>query len=392
MKTFIALLFTILITFFQQQDFAQPVSTKINVGESFTVHSNILKEDRTILVYLPDGYAESNETYPALYLTDGETHFIQTGGTVSFLSSAGIGYMPKLIIVGITNTNRARDLTPAPIHGKDSQFPDGGGAENFLKFITAELKPIINSRYRTSAFEILAGTSLGGLFTINTFINHPQSFNAFFAVSPVLWWDKRAVVVKADSLLQKPITKNQFLYFTLCSGDSKELSESTQQFQTILERRTQDSLRWQTSFIKDETHNSSPLLGYYAACKFLYAKWHIDSINNLNDLEDHYAALSQEYGYKIEVPEGEMNSLGYQLLFGGKAEEAIPVFKKNIENFPSDPNVYDSMGDAYKVAGKLNLAKINYTKGCELGKKQNSVNASSYCNNLNELIKLMNKK
>lgn len=392
MKTFIAFIFSMLTIIYWQQGLAQTTSTKINVGESFTFHSNILNEDRTILVYMPDGYAESNESYPVLYLTDGETHFIQTGGTINFLSSPGIGYMPKLIIVGITNTNRTRDLTPMPIHGKDSQFPDGGGAEEFLHFITSELKPLIRSKYRTSPFEILAGTSLGGLFTINTFINHPESFNAFFAVSPALWWDKREIILKADSLLQKPIHTNQFLYFTLCSGDSKELQESTLKFQNILQSRTQDSLHWQTMFIKDETHNSSPLLGYYSACKFLYSKWHIDSINNLTDLENHYASLSQEYGYKIEVPEGEMNSLGYQLLFGGKAEDAIPVFKKNIEHFPSDPNVYDSMGDAYKIAGKFDLAKTNYTKGCELGKKQNSVNASSYCNNLNELIKLMNKK
>ena len=376
----------------EQHILAQHVSPQINVGESFIIHSSILNEDRTILIYKPEGYTESNESYPILYLTDGESHLIHTGGIVNFLSSAGIGYMPKLIIAGITNTDRARDLTPAPLHGIDTQFPNGGGADKFLSFITSELKPIIKSKYRTSPFEILAGTSLGGLFTINTFITHPESFNAFFAISPSLWWDKREVVLKADSILQKQIFTNQFLYFTLCSGDSKELQESTQQFQAILKKRKQDALRWQTKFIEDETHNASPLLGYYAAYKFLYAKWHSDSVNNLSDLENHYVALSKQYGYKINVPEGEMNGLGYQLLFGGKVAESIIVFKKNIENFPDDPNVYDSMGDAYKIAGKLDLAKINYAKGCQLGKKQNNVNASSYCNNLNEINKMLDKK
>ncbi|MBV9962780.1 MAG: alpha/beta hydrolase [Parafilimonas sp.] len=392
MKTFLAFILSANTICFFNSTAAQPANRKINVGESFTIHSNILNEDRTVLVYLPEGYSESNESYPVLYLTDGETHLIHTGGDVSFLSSPGIDYMPKLIIVGITNTNRARDLTPAPLHGTDSQFPDGGGADKFLSFIISELKPAVNSNYRTSPFEILAGTSLGGLFTINTFINNPKAFNAFFAISPALWWDKKEVVTKADLLLQKPITKNEFLYFTLCSGDSKELQESTQQFQAILKKRNQDSLRWQTKFIDDETHNSSPLLGYYAACKFLYAKWHLDSVNNLTDLEHHYISLSNQYGYKINIPENEINGLGYQLLFSGKADDAIFVFKKNVDNFPADPNVYDSMGDAYKIAGKLDLAKMNYEKGCELGKKQNSTNASSYCNNLNEVRKLINNK
>lgn len=392
MRTFFVFAFSIIIIFFEQDVSAQLTTMPINVGESFTVHSTLLNEDRTILVYSPERYSGSNESYPVLYLTDAESHLIHTGGAINFLSSTGIGYMPKLIIVGITNTNRARDLTPAPLHCVNSQFPQGGGADKFLAFITSELKPIIKSKYRTSPFDILAGTSLGGLFTINTFINHPESFNAFFAISPSLWWDKGEVVAKARSVLQKPITRNQFLYFTLCSGDSKELQESTKQFETILHKRTPDSLHWQTKFIDEETHNSSPLLGYYAACKFLYTKWHLDSLNSLANLENHYASLSKEYGYKIEVPEGEMNSLGYGLLFGGKAEDAILVFQKNIERFPSDPNVYDSMGDAYKMAGKLELAKINYEKGCELGKKQNSADASSYCNNLSEVIELMNKK
>ena len=388
-RVFVAFIF---VQFGRQNSFGQTIISQINVGESFTIHSSILNEDRTILIYKPEGYLESNESYPVLYLTDGESHLIQTGGTVSFLSSTGIGYMPKLIIVGITNTDRARDLTPAPLHGTDSQFPNGGGAEKFLSFITSELKPVIKSKYRTSPFEILVGTSLGGLFTINTFINHPESFNAFFAISPALWWDKREVVLKANSILRKPIVKNKFLYFTLCNGDSKELQESTKQFQAILQERVTDSLRWQNKFIDDETHNSSPLLGYYAALKFLYAKWHVDALNNFSDLENHYASLSKEYGYRIDVPEGEINSLGYGLLFSGKTEESIVVFKMNIKRFPDDPNVYDSMGDAYKIAGKLDLAKVNYEKGCELGKKQNSVNAASYCNNLNEVIKMLNKK
>jgi len=376
----------------RQNSSGQTIISPINVGESFIIHSSILNEDRTILIYKPEGYLESNESYPVLYLTDGESHLIQMGGTVSFLSSTGISYMPKLIIVGITNTDRARDLTPAPLHGADKQFPNGGGAEKFLSFIASELKPLIKSKYRTSPFEILAGTSLGGLFAINTFINHPEAFNAFFAISPALWWDKKEAVLKADSVLRKPIAKNKFLYFTLCSGDSKVLQESTKQFQATLQRRMTDSLRWQNKFIDNETHNSSPLLGYYAALKFLYARWHGDGFNSLSELENHYALLSKEYGYRIDVPEGEVNSLGYGLLFSGKTEESIVVFKNNIERFPDDPNVYDSMGDAYKIAGKLDLAKVNYEKGCELGKKQNNANAASYCNNLNEVIKLLNKK
>ena len=92
-------------------------------------------------------------------------------------------------------------------------------------------------------------------------------------------------------------------------------------------------------------------------------------------------AAMQEYQYlrkatppPYEVNENTLNLLGYQLLDAGKTDDAIQVFKLNVEEYPKSSNPYDSLGEAYMKAGKKDLAIENYTKSVELDpKNQNGI-------------------
>ena len=79
-----------------------------------------------------------------------------------------------------------------------------------------------------------------------------------------------------------------------------------------------------------------------------------------------YHELREKQSGRYAVREGEMNNAGYQLLRGGKVQEAIEVFKLNVEEFPGSANVYDSLGEAYMVHGDKELAIKNYRKSLEL--------------------------
>jgi tetratricopeptide (TPR) repeat protein len=68
----------------------------------------------------------------------------------------------------------------------------------------------------------------------------------------------------------------------------------------------------------------------------------------------------------FEFNEDELNSLGYQMIKENKLENAINLFKLNIEEYPNSANVYDSMGDAYRINGQINLAINNYEKSLEI--------------------------
>lgn len=375
-----------LLSLYCYAGFAQ---TPVNIGQTVQLHSAILNEERTIFIYLPDGYAQTTARYPVVYLLDAETHFLHTATSAAFLGL--LGQMPKCIVVSVANTDRARDMTPKPAV-PDKDFPGGGGSDTFLHFMTKELLPYVQSHYRTDPFKVLAGTSLSGLFAINTFVKDPFAFNAYIAASPALWWDEQAVVNRSENTLKTVINKNRFLFISLCDGDSKVLQESTQRLLTTLKTRQQDSLHYQYLYIPGENHNSSPLKSFYAGFEWLYNDWQIESVGTLDSLQQHYNYLSAKYGYTIEIPEAQINSLGYNLLFSGRHAEAIKAFKLNTEKNPGSANAWDSMGDAYKLSGDLQSAKASYSKGCAIAKQTNDINASSMCNNLAEVIKLISQK
>lgn len=69
--------------------------------------------------------------------------------------------------------------------------------------------------------------------------------------------------------------------------------------------------------------------------------------------------------------EAEVNNYGYQLLFANRVDEAIEIFKKNVEDHPESWNVYDSLGEGYAVKGEKKLAKEYYSKALDMVKDEN---------------------
>jgi tetratricopeptide (TPR) repeat protein len=67
----------------------------------------------------------------------------------------------------------------------------------------------------------------------------------------------------------------------------------------------------------------------------------------------------------------DLNNLGYQLMGAKKFDEAIAVFKQNVEFYPGSANVYDSLGEGLEAAGKFDSATQNFQKAIEMATKNN---------------------
>lgn len=93
---------------------ANPARSPLVLGHSERIHSALLGEQRTLNIYLPDGYsAQADTTYPVIYLLDGaaDEDFIHIAGAVQFASFPWVKRLPPSILVGIANTDRKRDMT-----------------------------------------------------------------------------------------------------------------------------------------------------------------------------------------------------------------------------------------------------------------------------------------
>jgi predicted alpha/beta superfamily hydrolase len=165
--------------------------------------SKFVTKKRDIVVYLPGLYAKRPDMrFPVLYLEDGqnlfdpETSFIKgmywhVGETADRVISQGL--VQPLIIVGIYNTDkRLNEYTPS----RDVKL-GGGRADKYGRMLVAELKPVIDSKYRTLTgpeHTGLGGSSLGGLVTIYLGIKYSQTFGKLAVLSPSVWWNKRAIL------------------------------------------------------------------------------------------------------------------------------------------------------------------------------------------------------
>ncbi|UCC43715.1 MAG: hypothetical protein JSU65_11390, partial [Candidatus Zixiibacteriota bacterium] len=100
----------------------EPQVSSISIGERLTFYSEVLGEERTMLIALPKGYHDVKEGYPVLYVLDGEFFFYQAHSAVQFLSECTYirtPPVPQMIVVGIVNVDRNRDYTPnhTPVQG-----------------------------------------------------------------------------------------------------------------------------------------------------------------------------------------------------------------------------------------------------------------------------------
>ena len=355
------------------------------------INSAVLGEERTILVRVPDGYETNKNRYPVLYMTDGNAHIGHTSSTVEFL--ARNGRMSEMIVVGINNTDRTRDLSPThvttTVAGGNSQlqFPTSGGADKFLKFIETELIPEIEKRYRVQPYRILAGHSLGGLFAIHAMVSRPELFNSYVAVSPALQWDNQVAVKRAEDFFKARKEFPAALFMSL-GREPGPIEDGFHQLKQVLEKNQTQGFEWAAQVLDDEDHGSVVLRSHYLALRKIFDGWQIprdpDSgqvAGDFKSVEDHYQKLSKKFKTTIPVPEQLINQMGYQSLFADRFDEAITIFKTNVERYPESANVYDSLAEAYERSGKIELAAPLYEKAQTLGQRNQDPNYALYKTN-----------
>ena len=357
---------------------AQPGIT--GTVKTLKIKSAVLGEERTILVRTPVGYEANKVSYPVLYMTDGDAHMGHTAGTIDFLTRNG--RISDLIVVGVTNTDRTRDLTPTKSTNKNAagelQFPTSGGADNFLKFFETELIPEIEKQYRVHPYRILAGHSLGGLFAIHAMISKPGLFNSYVAVSPSLQWENGETLKRAEDFLKNQKEMKNVTLFASIGNEQGGISENFDKFKELLSKTSIKGFESQAERMSDEDHGSVVLRSHYFGLRKVYDGWQAPRdpqtgalSGGLKGIDEHYKKLSEKFGYSIPTPENLINQVGYQLLGAGKPDEAIAAFKTNIERYPGSANVYDSLAEAYERGGRIDLAEPLYDKARTLGEQNN---------------------
>lgn len=385
-------IFPFLLTLTFSLQLAAQNNNLVSIGTIDSIQSRILNEQRKVWIYVPSSWQPgSTQRYPVVYLLDGDGHFFSVVGMIQQLSQVnGNTICPEMIVVGIPNTDRTRDLTPSHVDA-DPPFMDSafsktsGGGENFAAFIQNELIPHIDSLYPTQPYKMLIGHSFGGLTVMNIAMNHTRMFNSYISIDPSMWWDKMNFLKATKKQLAEKKFTGTSLYLGIANTMEegmdfnkvqKDTAVSTKHIRSIIEldkelkSRKQNGLQYASKYYGNDDHSSVPLIATYDAFRFFFEKYRFklsfkDFTDSTADLAaqyaKHYQGITQLFGYKVLPPENMINGMGYEFLQQKQFTKAGRFFKMNVENYPDSYNVNDSYADYFAAIGDKTKA-IEYLK------------------------------
>jgi len=167
---------------------------------SFHLNSKHLGDFRRIWVYLPPNYKTSDDSYPVLYMHDGQN--VMDGNTSthrgiewrvdeSLENMITNGEIPPLIVVAI-DSNKKRHDEYLPVSVQLAGKFQGGRSDQYAAMLIEELMPKIKDQYRVKEgprHTLIAGSSFGGILSFYLAINHSDVFGTAILMSPSLWWN-----------------------------------------------------------------------------------------------------------------------------------------------------------------------------------------------------------
>ncbi|MFC2161935.1 alpha/beta hydrolase-fold protein [Acidobacteriota bacterium] len=365
---------------------AQEDNENIVLGKYKRIHSDVLNEDRLLLIHLPREYGETELSYPVLYLLYGQDINNYFADAVIISEKLGsTGEIPPLIIVGIANTNRYRDNLPIATGDRS----EGGGADSFISFIEKELFPYVNRNYRTKDFSILAGPQAGAVFGLYTIITKPGLFNAALTENPFMnLKNAEFLFPKVETFFKNNQDLKYFLYIKCEKDENPQNIDFVTRFSELLKTYKPDDFRFKLDIREPSGYFIAPL-PLKEGLRTLFDGHKLPAefkTNSIDDIIDYYKKLSVKYGFKVEPPSLMLTFESDKLSQQRKIREVIELFEYMLSLYPKSLNAYWRLGETYRQLGEFEKAKEYYQAFLEI----RDIDASMIHSRLEEVKRIIN--
>jgi hypothetical protein len=304
-------------------------------------------------------------SYPVLFVLYGDQvrgYFAEAVHVVERLSEEGS--IPKMIIVGVANVDRYRDLSPVGRRGNPS------GIEPFSRFVVEELIPYVETEYRTKDYRVLMGPQAGGAFGLYTLAKRQGLFDAFIIESPFRSMPVHDVLMPMmGELMEKGLTAFTFVHITYSDrggyADRTDEVEHVRRFERMVADENPPNLALVNHYI-DENQDFIPPLALKEALRELFREYRFPDdlvVRRLADITAHYTLLSERLGFEIDVPERTLASKADELSQRGSIDAAIEVLDYLVEVYPMSVDGYWRLANLHREQGNRETA-IGYYRKC----------------------------
>jgi len=343
---------------------------EIVIGFERVLHSEILEENRELMIALPDEYeATKDKAYPVFIVLDARGNFKATSTMIRNLARARV--IPQMIVVGIRNTNRWRDLTPVFWDGMG--VPGTGGGDKFVAFLKAELIPYMDSNWRTNGFRVFSGHSLGGLTAMYILFEQPALFDAYIAISPSLEWGDGFMLERYRKCLDKNPALDKFLHMSIADEQLERINYD--RMVDLMEKKTPRKFLWTSEiFEQEDDHMSMRITGLLAGIRWVFRDWRLTS-NRIyamtnDEIEKHFVDATRRYKEPRSLGMIEMTDAGYWGIYDSKrAKRAMELFRLAVKKWPDKAYAVSCLGEGLEKLGRLDKALVEVERALRMAKE-----------------------
>jgi predicted alpha/beta superfamily hydrolase len=225
-----------------------------------TIESEIYQTNRTITVYLPDLYfQDTTKEFVVAYLFDGQfpPYLSMVSSMMEYYSQTEEAI--PMIIVAIHTEDRWKEFIPSASKEleENSQSKSSGYAHLLSNYLESEVMPFIDSNYRTLAFKLGIGHSLGGSFLLYEMFKPNSLFDGVIMASPNMILNEEQLVKEGQLFLQSSKESNAFIYVTAGDdngGMESSFKEAVEKFDRLVALENLPKLDWQFHYLEGENH------------------------------------------------------------------------------------------------------------------------------------------
>lgn len=338
--------------------------------------STVLNEQREILIKLPNGYHESEQRYPVIYLLDGNRHFQHAIMTEDALTEEGL--IPHSIIVAITNREgaRARDLV------REQQ--------TFRQFVTAELRNYIDSHYRTLPINTLFGHSMAGYFTVATLTSQSDAFDHYITASPVLQMRNQEQLAKYKQLSdsnKKQGAKSLYLSMADTLAEGKRASSAMNNFVALLSAQSDANFNWHYQLFEEQVHMTTPFLSLYQGLVLAFSDFQTPDLATASQYREfggfkgllgYYQQRAKKYFQPVHIPEDAIRQIANALVQNGEHSVAIALLEQAQRLYPKSLMILNTLARAFERNQQIEQALSIFEHAKALAEAENSLNLAYF--------------
>ncbi|RYV02044.1 esterase [Shewanella sp. OPT22] len=323
------------------------------VAKEVTLDSKALNHKRQLLVSLPDSYQESDKKYPVIYLLHGQWDMLPAVATLDLISAK----LPEFIVIGV----QSKGLELKPIDGKSTPFE---------RFLSEEIVPFVNGKYRAADYRILSGHSNSGRFVLDYWLKDKGTFSEYYAFSPSL--EDGYISNRIKSFKNSEIQQLAPVVMTM-ANEGEHMQNPFNEIKHRLEYLPNLSIAIKK--FPEQSHQSTKHPSLKFALETSFKGWEPTyeiKVGGLQGLKQHYKNLSSKFGFSVTPPANMLPRLVvYHVM--SKDKNALNQVREHIKYAIklSDENTSSlfEISDHFINNGEVDVGKVILNETCKIVRK-----------------------